>query len=553
MKNLVNLYNIPEDGLNIDLLNRTSDKPLTHYLVNICKSLEVIPNITFLGYDYENDESKIDSSSYISAKKRNNEEDSTYKLLQDTRYGELKLHFRLKCKDGIEEITKSILVPKQDRNGYFTIRGKKYFLLYQLVERSTYNTSSSVILKSLMPVDLTRESSSITDIEDTEYNVPIIFIKLFNKNVDIFSLYFAKMGFHETLRFFSLNNAINLKEDLDNIDNEKFIYFKLRNSYIEVNRFLFKKHSYFRMMVGMLVYTCNKVKCQNIENKKFWIEKLGSMSTTSQIKMYEKGKTMLMYFERMVDVTTIDILQVSNENKQSMYSVVRWAILNYTDLKKRSNLDLENKRLRLNEYIASILNVEFSKRINRIVKDSNTTLKNLKNLFKFHGDILIQNLHATGLLRFDDAVNDMDFFTKLRFTIKGYNSIGNKNDRNIDIALRGIHPSYLGVIDINTSGNSDPGTSGILTPFSKQIYGLQFTEDNEPEDGAYMLETEINNHLNETLGDNFVNIHYDDSDDYYKKRENFKEILRGIKKYDTFYISEDSIFIQINLNDEYMY
>ena len=42
-----------------------------------------------------------------------------------------------------------MLIPLQDEEGYFYIKGKKYYLIYQLVEKSTYTSNSSVTLKSL--------------------------------------------------------------------------------------------------------------------------------------------------------------------------------------------------------------------------------------------------------------------------------------------------------------------------------------------------------------------------------------------------------------------
>ena len=40
-------------------------------------------------------------------------------------------------------------------------------------------------------------------------------------------------------------------------------------------------------------------------------------------------------------------------------------------------------------------------------------------VFKFPGDILIQKMHSSGILRFDDSVNDMNFWSKFKYTSKG--------------------------------------------------------------------------------------------------------------------------------------
>ena len=74
------------------------------------------------------------------------------------------------------------------------------------------------------------------------------------------------------------------------------------------------------------------------------------------------------------------------------------------------NLNLENKRLRCNEYIASLLTAEFSKRLNRVISlGAKATIKDYTDMFKFSGEILIQKMHSSGVLRFDDNINDLDF------------------------------------------------------------------------------------------------------------------------------------------------
>ena len=53
----------------------------------------------------------------------------------------------------------------------------------------------------------------------------------------------------------------------------------------------------------------------------------------------------------------------------------------------KDNCDLNNKRLRCNEYIASLLTKEFSKRLNRIISmGEKATIDNIKELFRFSGD-----------------------------------------------------------------------------------------------------------------------------------------------------------------------
>ena len=58
-----------------------------------------------------------------------------------------------------------------------------------------------------------------------------------------------------------------------------------------------------------------------------------------------------------------------------------------------------------------------SQAIGNLIGQAPEALNTLEELFSFRGDILINNLYNSGLFKFDDVVNDMDFFNKLKYTI----------------------------------------------------------------------------------------------------------------------------------------
>ena len=55
--------------------------------------------------------------------------------------------------------------------------------------------------------------------------------------------------------------------------------------------------------------------------------------------------------------------------------------------------------------------------MNKVRKPQSRNLNTLEELFSFRGDILINNLYNSGLFKYDDVVNDMDFWNKLKYTI----------------------------------------------------------------------------------------------------------------------------------------
>ena len=69
---------------------------------------------------------------------------------------------------------------------------------------------------------------------------------------------------------------------------------------------------------------------------------------------------------------------------------------------------------------------------------------------------------------------------------KGPNSQGGSSGKTIATCQRGIDPSFVGRIDLNVVGNSDPGSTGILTPFI-ETDGLNISDKKEPESNQFNL------------------------------------------------------------------
>lgn len=103
---------------------------------------------------------------------------------------------------------------------------------------------------------------------------------------------------------------------------------------------------------------------------------------------------------------------------------------------------------------------------------------------------------------------------RLTHLTKGPHSLGGKNSNNISIRYRGIHPSFLGNIDLLVCGNSDPGTSGVLSPFGK-IDGLYFDNSSEPDDFMYDLSRDIKRIMEEE-GATYLEFKADNKEDFHK-------------------------------------
>lgn len=493
MREFIKQYKNPnEDRINYKLINREYDKPLIEYINDSAKSLEVLKNIEFIGSEFIEYESQIDTNKYEKRRKskdKKNKQDLKYTNIDDSRVGELILRFRITFKGETEIIEKPILIPLPDEDGNYQIKGKKYILMYQLVDASTYVNKQSVVLKSIMPIFLTRKSCTKKDTDGNEYTCAIYTTKVFRNDINIIYFYFAKIGVEKTLKYMMVDRYMTLTDEID--DKEEYIYFQISNGfYLKVVRRVFEQSNYVSSLAFMILSICNsKVNSENIHSKAMWIEKIGGIFSVST-NQYEKGKNILIFLDRMLDETTKSTLRIDEVHKKSMYSILRWQLQNFNELKKKDNMDMANKRLRDSEYIASLLNQELSKRLLPAINSGRKLSKEkIKDIFKFPGEILITQLYRSGLFRYDDQVNDMDFFSKLKFTLKGPNSLGGKNNNSMSASVRGLHPSMIGRIDLNVVGTSDPGTGGVLTPFC-ETHGLYFSDKVEPESGKFDLEKE---------------------------------------------------------------
>ena len=416
--------NKEEKNMNIPLIKRESEEDLVTFVVDIYKSLEVTGFITFLGYDVEYDESKIDTSKYITTRKKIKKQDKDIKFqyIHPDRCIEVTLRFKIHVKGEEANISKSILIPKIDNDKYYTIRGKRYFLLYQLVDNSTYTSRKGITLKSVMPICVNKEMDTLKDVEGNVYDVPYYYIDVFKRQIETFLFYFAKIGFTNTMQFFAMDNIIKLVPGKPEANDETYYYFNI-NKYLSIGvvKHFFDKYLYVQSMVLMVKRACNtKTTLNHMEDVYHWTQRIGGLYTNTSYKLYDSGKSTITFFERLLDITTQSKLKLSKINKLSIYSVIKWIVQNYIELKKKDNLDLDNKRLRLYEYIAAILSKRVNEGINRILTlGSKVKMKQVRDVFKFSGTIILQLLYASPLLKYDDRSNDNDSFSSLRYSVRG--------------------------------------------------------------------------------------------------------------------------------------
>lgn len=327
-----------EERFNYPLINREYDDDLVDYIVDCCKSLEVLEYVKFLGYDHITNEADINTSEYIDAKSRTatkKNDPTRYMYIQDSRYSELRLKFRLECNGEAKTITKKLLIPVPDDNLYYKIKGNKYFLLYQIVDSASYTTKSAIVLKSMMPVNLKLKQYTAKSTDGESFTAPIYTVGVFRKDMDILIFYLAKIGIDKTLKYYSVDKIMKFVDKIE--DTENFIYFPINSKlFLEVNKHFFHKYTYVKSVAFMLLtLMTNRMTMENLYSKTFWINEIGAIGTINKNAQYEKGLNTMIFFDRIIDDTTKKILKLHPIHKKNIYSIIRWLVQNFSELRKK--------------------------------------------------------------------------------------------------------------------------------------------------------------------------------------------------------------------------
>lgn len=386
LKYLNDLPNDFVDQLNVGLMNKEFDKPLEEYIFDAFKGFEILPNIKILGYEWVPDEDKYDINDHVI--RRNSNKNKNIKNIAETRCGVMYIDAEVSGldKNGVMKvhyIKKPLVIPIQDANGYFLIKGKKCYLIYQMVDKMLYPSFGAVTLKSLMPICVKTSKDEFTSTDGETYTIPIYNIQIFKTAINVLLIY-SNLTITKTLNFLEVDRFIHIEcKDKEYPKTDKVIRFecgKKSDIVVTVLRDVFDKDIYVKSIVGCLIklFEETKIPFADIDNWEEWMIIVGGKNTI------RRGIYQHIFFNRLLDDVTRKELKINEYDKQNIYYLLRWMVQNYHTLWAKDNLSMINKRLQCKEYIGSFVTAEVSKRINRIVSlGDKATIKEFLNLFKF--------------------------------------------------------------------------------------------------------------------------------------------------------------------------
>lgn len=493
------------------LKNIRRNDDIAKFIDEVCRecSSNLPKNVIYLGYTFED---SIDSTNELSGSTtgiKNLKKNvipihckDTYARLAIFSF-EMKLETMKKNNEKMVEtslVKMPIWIPLLIDDYHYLIKGGKYSAPLQIIDKIIYaNQSDNIILKTMTrPIKMAKsKGTNITDIYGVKYITQSFHIHMSKKKIPFLLFYLAYYGFEGTLDFFGAKDHIKLV-NIKNINliseelNEKFIYFKFGQFYLQVDKEGFKNNLQVRQFVACLLIISKKsMDLEYLSRIERWQTLLGSYINDSNAM--EKGIGLVNTFINALDFRTrqlIKDLMPDGDKRQDTFHVVRWMFSDFSNLASKKTTDMTNKRIRLGEYLIAPITKNMQHKIYRFmnINNKNRSIKHLEDISKISSHILLFSIIgkitkkdlAINIMNFSSYVNDNGLLNAgLRATFGGPGSPGQNSGKHISTDYRQFDESFVGRICTTYSSNSDPGISVMILPKGIKIdhKTMTFMED----------------------------------------------------------------------------
>ena len=486
-----------KERINTDLFERSFDKPLVEYVIDTCKNLEVLPAITLESYEYIQDQSQIDTILDKRWEKdpkiKNNKSLDRLVGQSQSLYNLLILNFRVDAKGQTAHVQRKIRIPKLIKGRYYMRGGKLVLPLIQIVDNSTFVKGNTLNFKTtLYPIKLNTTRVKLPFIDD-EISVPKFHIDLFKKITSPLYYYLAQYGLQGTIEMFRLENIVSVVDDI--LDDSKYMYIRINpNLYIEVHEKGFYAHEFVGKFLGCLYEVFSedkKATLKDVYDREYWLGRLAEVF--SKKRNPDKGERVLISFKKITDPYTKARLKLPKYHKRDTFRIVRWMMVNYTQLLQKDSNDLINKRMRVNEIQAYYFDSYIARNVYSLLNTDNPPFqKYLRLLNSINEFTLIKaatstpkgkggnKASITSMYRYE-RYNDFDAIDLTRYTLKGPTGL-NGGKKKTSMQYRDIYPSHIGRYDLNVCSSSDPGLTGYLCANCQFDENGHFSSDNNEPD-----------------------------------------------------------------------
>lgn len=425
VKNMTN----PLSGIQVDL---GVDKPLWKYVQKAVQDIEVLNILKLYRYDKSLDAPFIHVINWkwnphplaeeIQYRRRETGDKLLTKSIGDTRIGILEFDIycgaRDKNKNIVQEVVHNKLyIPIEDEHGNYLIDHQLYSE-YQLVDKLLYPSgNNSFTLKSLLPVVIKYEEATETSIDGYIVTSKVGMVKIFTTMEPILACF---MHIPSPLCYLGAFPILQFCDHVRQEDKDEYEYFQPipdRDIYVKAYKKGLEKFDYIRSLLVMALPLIRKYNPENIDelnSPEWWIYQLSYYDNIIE----HRGSCYQMHVARMLDTISANVLPIPDIDKRSMIALLRYVL--QTEFNDVNIYSYENKRLRLNEVISTIVTAEVSEKLKKMFKFGMLLkMSDMQPAVKFRPDLVIKNIYKLGTVHVTDFANDLDYPQHLRWTKKG--------------------------------------------------------------------------------------------------------------------------------------
>lgn len=383
-----------------------------------------------------------------------------------------------------EEILEVLIaLPRFTKGYYFRLSGNYYTTTFQIVDGSTYNNSTAsqskvdtVTMKTMFsPLRIFRCFRDMVDIKSKstikviEYNANI-----FSNTVNAMYYLLAHYGVYGLCQFLDIDC---IKVTTQPILSDDILCFKKHDIYISCPKVCFQDPVVQSFCATLYSAIYKDTNINDLFNVRYWLKVLGTAFKNASI---DKGLFVLDSVDGIYDNITKRDLHLPEEDKENIYTIIRWLLREFSQLRIKENVDVRTKRIRIADYVAAIYATKLNKGMYRISDmGKRITLKKVIQAIYTQPMYIMNNLSAqSNLVAYRDMVNDNDATVALKYTYKGISGLG-EDGASVQPVYRYVDPSHVGILDLDASSGSDPGLSGMICPMTK-LYNNSFSEYEEP-------------------------------------------------------------------------
>lgn len=343
------------------------------------------------------------------------------KMIGATRIGILSFDIFVGARDKNENLETALVhnkiyIPIEDEHGRYLIDNIMY-PEYQLVDKLLYPSGKdSITLKSLLPVVISYQPAMENSIDGYVVESKIGMVKIFTTMEPILACFMhvpAPLSYLEVFPILQFCDRV-----LD--DKDEYEYFQPIpdvDIYIKGFRKGLDEFDYVRSILVMamsLIRKYNPPTIDDLRDPRWWVYKLSYYDNIIE----HRGACHEMHVARMLDTISAQVLPIPEVDKRVMISLLRYVL--QTEFDDINIYSYENKRLRLNEVVSTIVTAEVSQKLKNLFRYGILLkMKDALPRLKFHPQLILKNMYKLGTVNPIDFANDLDYPQQLRFTRKG--------------------------------------------------------------------------------------------------------------------------------------